>query len=137
MKVSKELPPNYADIVRAIPEIAEHKPIFCFGDTVYNVEGELRKDLDIHEEIHSKQQGVYPGIWWYQYLTDKEFRLKQEIEAYGAQYAFISKALKGRWLRYGLDKMAHDLSSGMYGNLLCHNEAVSKIRNQAKDYDRS
>lgn len=133
MKVSKELPPNYADIVKAIPEIAEHKPIFCFGDTVYNVEGELRKDLEVHEEVHSKQQGKNPAAWWEKYLESVEFRLSQEIEAYSAQYIFISKFLKGKLLRNALGSMGRDLSSALYGNILTHGEAVSKIRNYAKE----
>lgn len=133
MKVSKDLPPNYYEILKAIPEIAEHEPIFCYGDTVYNVEGELRKDLELHESVHSRQQGKYPDAWWYQYLNSPSFRLDQEIEAYAYQYAFISRNLKGKWLRHGLEQMAHTLSSSMYGNLLTFNEAISKIRNKARE----
>lgn len=135
MKTSKELPPNWYDIqkVLKIDPFAPENPIFCYGDTVYNVKGELRPDLDVHEYTHSQQQGDNPEIWWFKYLNDVKFRVEQEIEAYGNQYVFISRALKGKWLKYGLNDMAKNLSSDLYGSIISHNEAVSKIRNYAKN----
>jgi hypothetical protein len=90
MKIKEEFPPNYAAITAILGEVDHRKPVFCYGDTIYNpFKVEVTADLHIHEEVHCKQQGEYPDIWWNQYLSDKDFRLHQEIEAYGTQLKFI------------------------------------------------
>lgn len=134
MKILTEFPPNYAQIQLVFKEIEKHKPIFCYGDTIYNpFKREITPDLDKHEEVHSKQQGLYPDQWWGQYLNDRDFRLQQEIEAYGTQYAFVKSFVKNtkllEWLK---ENMADALSGELYGNLLSYGEAESKIRNYAK-----
>lgn len=133
MKTSAEFPPNWVDIKNKLGLDEKTKAIFCYGDTIYNVREELSKDLIAHELAHSKQQGSNPAVWWFKYLDDKEFRLKEEIEAYGTQYALIAKHLKGKWLKYGLEQMSRALSGEEYGGIISYGEAVSKIRNKAKE----
>jgi hypothetical protein len=134
MKVSNTYPPNYDSILAVFPNLKAHKPIFCYGDTIFNpFNAEITPDLEAHEEVHSKQQGHDPHLWWGRYLTDKEFRLSQEIEAYGTQYALISKLVDDRKLvEWFKEKTAQALSGELYGNLLTYGQAVSKIRNYAK-----
>lgn len=134
MKVSTEFPPNYREIVTALGDVSKHGPIFCYGDTIHNPFGrEVTEDLVAHEQRHSEQQGNDPEGWWMRYLYDTDFRLSQEIEGYGAQYAFAkSHGVRGKLLDWALDGMAKSLSGELYGNLLSHNEARSKIRNYAR-----
>ena len=74
-----------------------------------------------HERTHIKQQLEYGSAdkWWEKYLSDNEFRLEQEIEAYKAEMRWLRAHVKDR------EAIAHirhqntiDLSSSMYGNLI-------------------
>lgn len=134
MKISQDKPPNYEDIKKVldIHGLEGEEPIFCYGDTIYNAQEDLRPDLIVHEEVHSRQQGLHPQVWWYQYLKDPVFRLEQELEAYAVQYKFIKKYLDNKLVKWGLEQMARNLSSPIYGNIIEHAVAESKIRNYAK-----
>lgn len=137
MKTLEQFPPNYLEIQEAFPMIdgEKHKPIFCYKDTIYNpFKINITPDLEHHESIHTKQQGDFPDIWWYNYIKDEQFRLRQELEAYGHQYKFVLDNIEDRKLReWGLNKMAEALSGEVYGNLLNFAQAKSKIRNYAKE----
>lgn len=132
MKISIDYPPLYQAIKEVLPN--HGKSIFCHGDTIYNPYNlEITEDLKVHEAVHQKQQGDNPNLWWSNYLSDKDFRLQQEIEAYGTQYAWVKK-LDMKWVikDWMKEKMAQALSGESYGNLISYAEAESKIRNYAK-----
>jgi hypothetical protein len=134
MKVLNLYPPNYEAVKLIFPNSEEHKPIFCYEDTIYNPFNiEVTPDLEVHEGIHQKQQGNDVEGWWNRYLTNKEFRLEMEIEAYGAQYKFIKERIPKKFADYGLEKMSFALSGELYGSLLSYGKARSKIRNYAKN----
>jgi len=65
-------------------------------------------DILVHEETHIRQFQKQPIIWWFRYLFSKEFKLKEECEAYANQIAYLVK--------HGGDKEA--LISSFIGNLL-------------------
>ena len=133
MKILNQLPPNYELIT-----ISDLKPTkdttYCFGSVIYNPSGKkLTPDIEHHENLHSKQQGDNPDLWWNLYLSDKQFRMNQEIAAYGEQYAFAKEhGVKGKLLEWALDNMAKALSGEEYGSLISYGEARSKIRNYSK-----
>lgn len=131
MKIVDQNPPNYFEITQHFPDLEIHKPIFCFGDTIYNpFHIEITKDLEIHEEVHYKQQGGLPEAWWIRYIYDLAFRLSQEIEAYGTQWLFINSLnMSSKIKRWKLEQMALALSGPLYSHLLSYGEAESKIRN--------
>lgn len=132
MEIREEYPPNFAELERAF-DLSEKTSVFCWGNVIYNpFKREITPDIEIHESVHKKQQGMYPEVWYYQYIHDDDFRLKQEIEAYGEQYAFAKKYVRGKLLKWVLENMATALSSSAYGNLLTYQQAHSKIRNYAK-----
>ena len=139
MKVKKETPPNYIAIAKVFPNLELSTTLFCYGDTIYNPGGkDITPDLEIHEDTHRKQQGLTPDLWWDKYLEDPQFRLSQEIEAYGAQYNFACKAIDeirgtNRMKKWALEGMAKALSNSMYGNIITMAEAESKIRNYGKN----
>lgn len=135
MKTSKEFPPNWNAIQIAFPGIAEHRPIFTYGDTIHNpFDRSVPSDIIFHESVHTVQQGDFPDVWWERYLSDAAFRLDQEIEAYGAQYAFVLRHIKnGRLNKMALASMAQALSGESYGKLLSFGEAESKIRRYARE----
>lgn len=137
MKIVEEYPPNYQTIILHLPAVKDGEAIFCYGDTIYNpYKKTITPDLEVHEYKHKEQQGGMPDLWYEQYLTGPAFRLRQEIEAYGEQYKFISTNLNppmpNKLKNWALDNMAKALSGTLYGNMIGHNEAKCKIRNYAK-----
>ncbi len=132
MKISKKYPPNYRQVVDILG--ADDTTVYCYGDTIYNPNNiEITPDIEVHEEVHSKQQGDNPELWCLKYLNDKEFRQQSEVEAYGAQYFFVKNHLGGgKMLEWLLDKLADELSSSCYNLDINQAQAKSKIRNEAK-----
>jgi len=135
MKIIKDKPPNY-ELIKLTLSPPEHA-IYCYGNKIYNPSGkELTPDLEYHESIHSKQQGNNPDLWYNKYLTDKDFRLEQELEAYGEQYLFIKEHISNNKLRkWSLEKMAEALSN-YYKLNIPYQIAESKIRNYGKNIKR-
>lgn len=135
MKIIEEYPPNFGIIDLVFPHNKEHCPIFCFGNVIYNpYKVTITKDLEVHEEAHSKRQGNNPNEWWMRYLENKEFRLQEEIIAYGVQLAFInSLGIPAKIRQWKEEKLAEGLSSNLYNLGISYGEAKSKIRNYAKN----
>lgn len=122
MKISTEYPPNYRRIVEVLG--TDESAVYCYGDTIYNPHGRtITADVEVHEAVHSKQQGQFPDIWCERYLTDAKFRLACEVEAYALQYQFICKMLKGsKLIQWKLKKLADELSSP------CYNLNINPVR---------
>jgi len=135
MKILEQNPPNIDDIKRIFPHYKNHKPVFSYGNTIYNpFKIKLTPDLERHEQVHSERQGEYPEVWWYRYLTDKEFRLEEELVAYGEQLKFAkNNGVRGKLYDWAKENMAQALSGELYGNLISYGEAESKIRNYVKN----
>ena len=137
-KILKRYPPNYHEILKALPSV-KNRPnaIFTYAPYIYWPAGlSLPLDFHEHEEVHIQQQNALEGgaaEWWTRYLQDPKFRLEQELQAYRVQwqYAKIYNRKKRREL---LQKIAGDLSSPMYGNLLTKEQAIESIQNvETKD----
>jgi hypothetical protein len=130
MKIVFEYPPNIEDIKKKF--VLRPTVIFTYGDTIYNPgRGIITKDLMVHEETHQRQQGIDPAGWWMLYLNDPQFRLSQEVEAYQNQYQYFIKYNHGRnEIFLFVLKIARDLSSSLYGNVVEYHEAVKLIKNE-------
>lgn len=143
MEIINGFPPIWENILVAFPDIARHKPIFAYGDAIYNpFEREMLSEIIFHESIHIRQQGEFPEAWWMQYLTDADFRFGQELEAYGEQYAFVKRTVlanenlanhSNRILKSALASMAQALSGESYGSMISFGEAESQIKKFAKN----
>ena len=132
--VKHEIPPNWEDIIKHFPIVAEAKDrvVFTYAPYIYVPGGQrLNPDVYVHETIHLKQQGDNPVDWWITYLNDPEFRLSQELEAYGAQLAMFNDS-GNRVFEYMKDRLAQDLSSEFYRHIIPFGEAASKIRRIAR-----
>jgi hypothetical protein len=123
-------PPNIEDIKKVFK--LNDNVIFTYGNTIYNPNrGNIDLALMAHEQTHSIQQGDKVKEWWERYLKDKEFRLSQELQAYQVQYQYYCKAIKDRNQRYRfLNRLAGDLSSEIYGNIISRSEAIKQIANK-------
>lgn len=135
VEVKKGYPPN-------IKKIKEHLPItkdtvFTYGAVIYNPQGDkIEPDLMLHEHVHVAQQAEY-GVeeWWAKYLEDPEFRLSQELPAFGAQYSFGRRCYLTKVSDQMLDDFAARLSDGIYGQLIEYHKARTLIRHKAHEYD--
>lgn len=137
--IKKETPPNWLQITERFPLIKKRSMdvVFTYYPHIYIPGGrELTPDVRIHEYVHLDQQKEL-GVeqWWEQYLNDDDFRLEQELQAYGTQLAMF-KEIPNKVFEYHKDRLARDLSSEVYGNIISFGEAVSKIRRIAKSIQR-
>lgn len=132
-KVLAELPPNYETICSHIPAVRKMPYIvFTYAPNIYSPAGiELPPDLVVHEEIHIRRQ-TNPAEWWDKYLTDVEFRLAEELEAYRAQYNWAQLHYTRANRRLLLTAITKDLSGPMYGKLVTRKEAIALITQGAK-----
>lgn len=136
MEIRRELPPNYEEICKTLSP-NEHT-IFTYEDIIYAPNltdaSQIEDHLALHEEIHSHQQREEGADkWWTKYLANPEFRLEQELQAYGAQYGFVCKKdIPAAVKKNFLGRIATDLASPVYGGLLTQGEAEAKIRAKAK-----
>lgn len=104
--------------------------VFSDGRYLWNPSGNpIPMNLKIHEEVHMIRQGGDPDAWWDKYLSDPAFRLEEEILAYRKQYQYAKTMVKDRneLFRF-LNRLADDLSSEIYGNIISKQEAIKKIK---------
>lgn len=87
MKILNELPPIYDRILKVFPGASTPGVIFAWGDTIYQPHNTdyIPAALIAHEEVHGKRQPD-PVAWWEQYLTDQEFRYREEVHAHAAEF---------------------------------------------------
>lgn len=128
MKIVNSFPPNYEEVKKRFNIGID--VCFAYGDTIYNPSAvELLEHIIQHEEVHSKQQQkIGAEEWWKKYLINDVFRLEQEIPAYQKQYKVIKSVYNRAYRRQMLDKLAHDLSGKMYGNLCTFERAKELIQ---------
>jgi len=135
MKIVIANPPILNKVIAAGMNPDMTRTIFTYGDTIYNPANlELSQDLIIHEQTHRDQQGDEPELWWDIYIKDPAFRVKKELEAYGAQYVFYCKNAGNRNKRRTfLFEIAKDFASPTYGGIISVAEAQEKIKNLRKE----
>lgn len=126
MEIVYAKPPNYERVASAF-NLEDHPGvIFTYGNKIYVPAGDklkIDKPLMRHEETHARQQRDI-GIeeWWDKFITEPEFRLSQELEAYREQYRNMADLDAPSRMGY-LNHICSDLSGEMYGNIMTHEEA--------------
>ena len=111
--------PLYAKLfIKVLFPLADLNEIYAaFGRIIFESKP-ITPDLLIHEKIHLKQQGYsYWGavVWWIRYRLSKEFRYRQELEAYSAQLQFLYSKVHKRKHFLVKREIAWNLSHPMYG----------------------
>lgn len=144
MQISNTFPPNWNEIKKVFPKAQEQQAVFCFGETLHNpFNSEITEDLKIHEAVHSKQQGKDPQKWWDRYCKEPEFRINEELVAYGTQLFYLKTTkvkktddkgnevmvyLPSRVIEWYIDKIAQTLSGKLYGECIDFNKAKTRLR---------
>lgn len=129
MKEVVGYPPNYEEIKRNF--ILAKNTYFCYGDTIFNPDGNpIPEDVIFHESIHSKQQKEFgtPELWWTKYILDNSFRCSQEVEAFAHQLGFLRKYVPSNVSKLVLEEMAINLSSPLYKLDITYQKAFTMIR---------
>lgn len=132
MKYSDQKPPNWDKLVELF-KVDWKNTVVTYGDTVHSIKP-VTPDLDVHEAVHERQQAAY-GVeaWWERYYVDQAFRLEQEIEAYRAQFLFLTRNTADRNLIFRVqDHIARDLAGPQYGRCITYHEAFAKIGQRQK-----
>jgi len=136
VKVIHDYPPVWNNVCLTF-NIIPKNVIFAYGDCIYNPDDiDLPEFLVKHEQVHFKQQGgTQEGamLWWGKYLRDPEFRIEQEVEAYGVQLREMRKLTKNReeWTKM-LWNLAKSCSGPLYNNAITHTEAMKRILQASK-----
>lgn len=99
--------------------------IFAFDNKIYTT-NDLPEDYIEHEKVHLRQQNsIGCDNWVALYMRNKEFRLKQELEAYRYQLTVIKDKNKRSKAKTEFAKI---LSCEMYGNMVSEEEAKELLK---------
>lgn len=127
MNIVEGYPPMYAEIAAAF-DLSGRKPIFSWGDKIYNPHRVvLDRALQVHESVHGERQGNSPEAWWRRYMDDPGFRLTEELLAHHAEWKVRCAGLTPNQSYAVLRVMAHRMSSKMYGSLISLHDAKIAI----------
>lgn len=118
MAIKKAYPPNYAEILKAIPNAQRAGVIFAYHPDIYVPSGnQLSNSLLQHETVHLMRQEIV-GVekWWEQYLADPEFRYQEELLAHATEYDVLLGGSSNRnSRRAALKRVASRLAGSLYG----------------------
>lgn len=112
-----ERPPNYEAILKAFPTADKHGVLFAYGDDIFNPSNvSIPTWLAAHEYKHCARQFLTSAVvWWEGYLTDQEFRYREELLAHVAELREALGTTRDRNARYKLfDRTARRLIAHLY-----------------------
>lgn len=105
-KISKLPPPNYEGVRERlkVPHKFEDGLVFAYYPYIHVYRGKLSPDLIVHETTHlERQKEIGVDVWWNEYVNSEQFRFKEELLAYRAQYKWVvrhtGKARHYFWLK--------------------------------------
>lgn len=131
MQIIAAHPPNFSRIAEAFPHVlTSNGVIYCYGSKIYSPDGILlvTPELVKHESIHSQRQGQDVDGWWDRYITDMDFRLREEIPAHKAEYFAFCRRHGDRNIRAKfLSTISERLAGPLYGSLLTVRQAKNEI----------
>jgi|ERR1035437_1511970 hypothetical protein len=137
MQIKYTTPPNWDKIVAKFNVKETDHNYYTYGDCIY-IPSRIQVTQDIlrHEMTHAEQQNHdenVANIWWQNYIHDPEFRLDQEVEAYGNQYYFLCQNNKDRNKQARiLHEFASVLAGPLYNNCVEYQEAYRRIKESSK-----
>lgn len=122
MEIIYEWPPNTDKETKKTKNVAT-----AYRGNIYCPHGEVRDDVIEHEKVHLKQQGDDYDGWIEKYITDKDFMIEQEVEAYREQLKYIATVRTKAETLTATVSFAKFLSSEVYGNVITVDEALKRL----------
>ncbi len=113
-----ERPPNFDAIVAVFPKADSYGVLFAYGEDVFNPSGaSIPKWIMAHEYKHCARQFLMtPELWWENYLTNSDFRYREELLAHAAEFneaKDLSKRDRNVYAKL-FDRTAHRLIAPLY-----------------------
>ncbi len=132
-KISKIKPDIYNTVIKKFgikKYTFETGLVFAYYPYIHTYSGKLDPALLAHELTHLKrQENTGPEWWWDKYLNDVEFRLKEELLAYRAQYQYVLKNYKKNSHYFNLKFFAECMADkNIYGFDISVVDAMNKIK---------
>lgn len=117
-------PPIYDRLVEKFNVSMDNGLIIAYYPNIH-CRFEIPELKRIHESIHlARQKDMGVEFWWDLYLSNEQFRLEEELLAYGAEIKAIRELdIDRNNRRFLLNEIYTNLSSSMYGNLLTKEQA--------------
>lgn len=117
------------------PDANLERMYLAFNRTIYLPPDvtECPQSMFVHEGVHLRQQGyslLGALIWWVKYITNKDFRYEQELEAYRTQVKWFNDTHKTATFQQQYQyrmAVAEVLASPMYGNITTTSEAFKAL----------
>lgn len=130
MEIVNAYPPAY-EAIAATFDLRGIKPIFAWGDKIFNPHGiTIGPELLAHERVHGERQKLDPAGpsgWWQRYLQDAEFRFDEELLAHRAEYRAYCARVTRNQRHVALRHIAQRLSSRLYGSMIALHDAKVAI----------
>lgn len=124
-RIVRDYPPIYPEIAAAFDlegKLSCFKPIFSWGDLIYNPHGvKLHPCLIAHEAVHGIRQRENVSGWWRRYIDDPNFRLEEEVLAHVAEYRSRAAGKSRNERRWLMVQTAKRLAAPLY----CYDPPVS------------
>lgn len=130
MQISKQKPKCWDRISEIFPLRWDQGVIITYGGVVHTISGKITPELEAHEQVHIDQQaGIDPDEWVERFISDIDFRLAVEIEAFRAQADYLRVAHEHypELLNQKLHWIYTSISSPLYGNVITYEEAKKLI----------
>lgn len=129
MRIVNGYPPNWEKIKATFPIEENPHVLITYGEEIFNPFNfpDIRPDLHFHESVHSWQQGRDPEGWWDKYIANVDFRVSQEIEAYGQQLRYIKNEKGEQKSALALASFSKFVSGPIYGNAITRKEAMRRL----------
>lgn len=127
-QISNEKPKIYDRLQKEFGIDWDKGIIITYGGVIYCKSGTLSPDLLVHEMVHVKQQEGWDADEYVEkYISDVEFRLQMEIEAYKAQADWLRKNVKDRNKLHRILNHIWISMSSNYGGMISYSDAQKTI----------
>ncbi len=130
MKIIKDVPPNFAAILRVFPGATGEGVIFAYAPDIYAPYVEnIGPEFLAHESVHiARQEAIGVEEWWNKYLVDPTFRYEEELLAHRAEYQKLMEMTPTRQVRRSaLKQVAKKLAAPLYGKIISVDQAMKDI----------
>lgn len=120
--LTTQIPPIYAKCKEKFGVTWDQGVIFAYGDKIHSKYA-ITDDLIAHELTHIERQAeIGAKEWWDRYLTDRKFRLNEEVLAYRNQLQYCYANYDVETINNIRDRIIYAMTT-IYGNMCTKEQA--------------